>query len=154
MKCSSAATVALALGAYLAVSQGAWAQAPAQCNGFMALREEAQKRGKAIGDGEKQHVEREKLCKLITSFYGAEGALVKFLVDNKTMCGVPVNLITNMKASHGKTLKFRTVVCAPAAKPHVPTLSDALGTPETDTSKNTRTGHGTFDTLTGNPLDK
>ena len=55
---------------------------------------------------------------------------------------------------HGKTLKFRTVVCAPAAEPHVPTLSDAMGTPRLDTSKNTRTGPGTFDTLTGNPLAK
>jgi hypothetical protein len=152
MKCSSATTLALALAASLAASHIARAQMPPQCNGFITLRDEAQKRGKAIGDGEKRHVEREQLCKLVTSFFAAEGSLVKFLVDNKTMCGVPDQLITNMKATHSKTSKFRAVVCAPAPKPHMPTLSDALGTPELDTSKNTRTGHGTFDTLTGNPL--
>jgi hypothetical protein len=152
MRCSRAITFSLALAAGLAVSQAARAQMSPLCNNFLPLRAEAQKRGLAIAAGEKAHVDRDKLCKIVTSFYAAEGAVVKFLVDNKTACSVPDQALTAVKASHEKTMKFRTVVCAPAPKPHVPTLSDALGTPETDTSKNTRTGHGTFDTLTGNPL--
>jgi hypothetical protein len=34
----------------------------------------------------------------------------------------------------------------------VPTLSDAIKAPSIDTDKNIKTGRGTLDTLTGNPL--
>ncbi len=89
----------------------------------------------------------------MTRFSTAEAAALKFLEVNATWCGVPAEAIKSAKAAHEKTLKFRTVVCTEAPKPHVPTLSDALGTPELDTAKNTKTGTGgTFDTLTGNPL--
>jgi hypothetical protein len=33
-------------------------------------------------------------------------------------------------------------------------LSDAIKTPTVDSATNTKTGHGTFDTLTGNPLSR
>ena len=55
---------------------------------------------------------------------------------------------------HDNTIKFRDTVCAEAPKPKAPTLSDAIGTPPLDTANNTKTGRGTFDTLTGNPLAK
>jgi hypothetical protein len=49
-------------------------------------------------------------------------------------------------------VQFRDQVCAEQPQPKAPTLSDALGTPTLDTRKNTKTGKGTLDTLTGNPL--
>ena len=66
----------------------------------------------------------------------------------------PIRPSPASKTNHERTLKFRDTVCAetPQAKP--PSLSDALGTPTLDTAKNTKTGKGTFDTLTGNPLAK
>ena len=52
-------------------------------------------------------------------------------------------------------MKFRDTVCAEGPKAKIPTLSDAIGTPPLDTgAKNTKTGRGTLDTLTGNPLAK
>jgi hypothetical protein len=92
----------------------------------------------------------------VQRFTTAEAAVVKFLEVNKTWCGVPEQLVQQAKANHEKTLKFRTAVCteAPAAKPRPPSLSDAIGTPSVDSADNTKTGRGTFDTLTGNPLAK
>ncbi len=155
MKWSVAITLGLALAAGAMGLRTASAQMPAQCNGFMALREDAQHKAAAIGEAEKHHADRKEVCALVTSFAAAEGKAMKFLETNATWCGVPAEALKQTKAAHDRTLKFRTVVCAPAPQPHVPTLSDALGTPQLDTSKNTRTGKGgTFDTLTGNPLSR
>jgi hypothetical protein len=127
-----------------------------QCNDFVKFRDEAQKKGMAVRAATERHADRKEVCNLMISFVGAEGAMIKFLEDNKTWCGVPDQAILQAKASHEKSMKFRVMACtdAPESKPKVPTLSDALGTPSTDTGKNTKTGRGTFDSLTGNPLAK
>jgi hypothetical protein len=151
-------TLALAMG----VGAGSMGAASAQmvtssspCEGFVPLRDDAQKKGMAIGVAEKRHADRKELCTLVSRFSVAEGVAVKFLEKNKTWCGIPDQAIADAEANHQKTLKFRQVVCSAAPEPHVPTLSDAIGTPELDTGKNTKTGNGgTFDTLTGNPLAK
>lgn len=127
---------------------------PPVCNDFMKLRDETEKKAQAIAAVNKRHGDRKEMCEAVTKFTAAEAAVVKFLTDNKTWCGVPNDAIANAKAGHEKTLKFREVVCAEGPKPKVPTLSEAIGTPTLDTAKNTRTGVGTFDTLTGNPLAK
>lgn len=130
------------------------AAAPAaQCEQFRPLSEAAREKGQAIGTAQKKgHPDRKEMCTLVSQFSVAEGAVVKFLEANETWCGVPPEVVKNAKANHDKTLKFKEVVCAAAPQPKIPTLSDAIGTPKLDTGKNTKTGHGTFDTLTGNPL--
>lgn len=124
------------------------------CAQFQPLTEVARKRGEALGAAQKHHPDRKEMCTLVSQFSVAEGAVVKFLETNQNWCGVPPEAVKAAKATHEKTLKFREVVCAPAPQPKIPTLSDAIGTPKLDTAKNTKTGHGTFDTLTGNPLAK
>jgi hypothetical protein len=133
--------------------QGAPA-APSPCDGFFPLRDDAQKKGAAIGAAQKRHADRQELCKVVTAFSAAEEKAALFLEKNKGWCGVPDQAISSAKDMHAKTVKFREMVCAPAPQPHIPTLSDAMGAPALDTAKNTKTGAGTFDTLTGNPLAK
>ena len=152
---------ALALGLSAAEIGTAAAQAPpgqppgaSPCDGFLPLRNDAQKKGAAIGAAEKTHPDRKQMCKLLTVFSAAEEKALKFLQANMVWCGVPQQAIASAKEAHAKTIKFREVVCAPAPEPHVPTLSDAIGTPTVDTAKNTKTNTGTFNTLTGNPLNK
>jgi hypothetical protein len=127
---------------------------PSPCNGFLPLRDDAQKKGAAIAAAEKRHADRQELCKVVSVFSVAEEKAALFLEKNKGFCGVPDQAISSAKEMHAKTVKFREMVCAPAPQPHVPTLSDAMGAPALDTAKNTKTGAGTFDTLTGNPLAK
>jgi len=150
------AAAALAGVAIAIAASSALAQMPPQCGAFPTLRDDAQKKALAVRTAISQHAERKEICALITRFYAAEAGVVKFLDENKISCGVPEQAITAAKTNHEHTLKFRTAACteAPAAKPRAPSLSDAIGTPSVDTSANTKTGHGTLDSLNGNPLAK
>jgi len=133
---------------------GAQGAQGAQCNDFQTLASEAQKRGSAVGAAIKAKVDRKQICSLMTTFVAAEGNALKFLEDNKVWCGVPDQVITMSKANHEKSLKFRTAACSDdGPHPKAPSLSDAIKEPSgVDTAKTTKTGRGTFDTLTGNPL--
>ena len=155
-KLSIAMALALTAGAAGITKASAQAmQSPSPCDGFIPLRDDAKQKAELIMAAEKRHADPKELCTIVSRFYIAEGAALKFLESNKTWCGIPEQAITGAKATHEKTLRFREMVCnAAAQQPRAPTLSDAIGEPELDTSKNTKTGHGTFDTLTGNPLAK
>jgi hypothetical protein len=125
---------------------------------FLPLRDETQKRGLLIKAAQDRgSPTREEMCQLIKNLSVAEAKMVKFVTDNHISCGIPPEIVTQMKTGHGNTLKARQNVCsgAPAAAkaaPATPKLSDELGLrgiagPSTDSG-----GTGTFDTLTGNPL--
>jgi len=145
--------VALTLFALGSEIPPAWAQGAPQCAQFQPLSEETKKRADAVQAAMKAKVDRKQICTLMTSFVASETALVKFLIENKTWCGVPDAAITNSKTSHEKSMKFRTMACSDdGPHPKAPSLSDAIKTPTVDSATNTKTGRGTFDTLTGNPL--
>ena len=156
--------VSLAICAALALCTSAWAQFPAppggppggvQCNDFGKLTAEAQKRSNLVSVAMKAKADRKELCTLMTNFVAAETNVVKFLEDNKVWCGVPEDALRVSKANHEKSMKFRTMACSEEGpRPKAPSLSDAIKAPSVDTAKNTKTGRGTFDTLTGNPLGR
>jgi hypothetical protein len=100
--------------------------------------------------------ERAEICKLISAFVVSEATTVKFLVDNKTWCGVPDQMVSTATINHQKSLKMRDAICSDdGPHPKAPSLSDAIKTPPLDSAVNTKTGSfGTFDSLTGNPLGK
>jgi hypothetical protein len=129
-------------------------QMAAQCANFPKLRDAAKAKAEQISAVGKRHGDRKEMCAAVQTFTVAEGAVVKFLEDYKTSCGVPDQAIAQAKAMHAKTMQFRDTVCAEGPKPKIPTLSDAIGSTPVDTDKNTKTGRGTFDTLTGNPLQQ
>ena len=152
----SSRAILLAAFAIIAASHSASAQLPSQCNAFIPLRDDAQQKAAAVRTATEHKVERKEVCALVTRFATAEAAVVKFLEANKTWCGIPDEAVKAAKTGHERTLKFRTVACseAPAAQPKAPTLSDAIATPSVDSAANTKTGRGTLDTLSGNPLAK
>jgi hypothetical protein len=141
----------------LVMGCGAAAAQPAgtQCNDFIKLKDETQQRAQLIQAATQRKAERKEVCALVTRFVETQAKAAKFLEDNKVWCGVPPQVIASANAERERAAKFRTVVCseAPEAKPKAPSLSEAIGTPSVDSSKNTTTRRGgTFDTLTGNPL--
>ena len=80
--------------------------------------------------------------------------MLKYATDNAVTCGIPPEVLVNLKKGHAQTTTIRSKVCQAAARPQgpaAPSLSDALTAPVAD-SKNIRTGGGTFDTLSGTPL--
>jgi len=127
------------------------------CGKFQTLSEETKKKADLVQAAMKAKAERSKVCTLMTTFVASEGNVVKFLQDNKTLCGVPDDAIKMSKINHEKSVKFRDAACDPnagAPAPKAPTLSDAIKMPSVDSATNTKTGRGTFDTLTGNPLSR
>jgi hypothetical protein len=93
---------------------------------------------------------------LFNALIGAQSKLLKFAKDNTVWCGLPPQVVVSLKEAVGKVTEIRTRVCQAAAapqRPSAPSLSDALSSPVPN-SNNIKTGRGTFDTLTGNPLEK
>jgi hypothetical protein len=122
---------------------------------FGKLRDDAQKKASAIRTASARHANPREACQLFNAFSAAEAKMMKYAVDNSVWCGIPPQVIESIKQSHAKTNEIRVRVCQAAAAPPPaaagPTLSDALSAPITD-SNNIKTGHGTFDTLSGTPL--
>jgi hypothetical protein len=140
---------------------------PPQMNGvqqecmreFTSNREEVEKRGQAAKAGQEKHVTREEMCKLVTIYSSAEAKWIKFSESNVTKCGIPKEVVAQLKGVHVHTAQAQKALCATgpvqAAAPAAPTLSDALGTtrPLTQDTEKRKPG-GTMDTLTGNPLSR
>ena len=127
----------------------------ADCSSFGALSEDAHKKGQLVQNAMKAKADRKLICTLMTSYVASEAQALKFLLDNKTACDVPEVAITNSKANHTNSLKFREMACSEnGPHPKAPSLSDAIKTPTVDSAANTKTGRGTLDTLMGNPLSR
>jgi len=127
---------------------------------FMPLREEAEKRGKAIKAAGERKAGPEEACKLIGNFGQAEIKMIKFVESNAARCGIPAQVADQMKTGHKNTENMQRKVCAAAQQvqqrgPTGPSLSEVLGSsaaaPEATA---VRKGGSTFDTLNGNVLTR
>ncbi len=128
------------------------------CLTFPSLREDVEKGAAAIKAAGDRKATREQVCPLFKSFAAKEAKMVKFLETNRVLCGVPANVIPQVKGNHAKTIQIRNPVCSAGpvggGAPAAPTLSDALGGPIIADDNNVKPGRGTFDTLTGNALQR
>jgi hypothetical protein len=123
---------------------------------FAKMREDVQKKGLAAKQASEKHVSREELCKLITVYSSAEGNWLKFTEKGVAACGIPAEIVSQLKQVHGRTETAREKICAagPAnAAMAGPSLSEALGTSR-PTLETKRAGSNMFDTLTGNAIQK
>jgi len=129
---------------------------PPACRQLMTYRDETQKHGQALQEAGKKKLPPEEVCKLFKAFLAAESKMAKGLEDNSATCGVPPDVVKQVKLSHAKASQMGKQVCDAAAqgpRPAGPSLSDALGTtPTVPDAGSGKKGYGTFDTLTGTPL--
>jgi len=135
-------------------------QVPPCYNEFQPLKNEAEKRGKAIqaAASRKEKASREEICALFKSYSAAEGKMLGFIKANSQKCGIPGEAATQMTTNHARTLKQQNQICNVAAGPARPTgpgLSEALGTTRQGAGIDpTAPQSGTLDTLTGNVLSR
>jgi hypothetical protein len=122
---------------------------------FTKLREDVQKKGLAAKAAGQRKVSREEMCKHITAYSVAELKWVKYSETNVTSCGIPAEVVQQLKQVHSGTEQTKEKICAagPAAAAP-PSLSDALGTTRLPTPETTKSGSGTLDTLTGNAIQR
>lgn len=135
-------------------------QEPPCLKEFISLRDATAKRAAAIQAASQRKAPPQEACNLFKEMVASEAKFVKFAKDQGPWCGIPQQVVDQLGKNHEQTVKVRTQVCKVAAqggvgggRPAAPTLSDALSAPTTS-SKNVRTGRGTFDTLTGTPLGR
>ena len=125
------------------------------CMEFPAIRQAAEQSAAQIRAAGERKMPRDQVCNLFKSFAAQEAKMLKFLVDNKTTCGIPPQAITSVRGNHAKTLELRKNVCSAGPAMLGPSLSDALGGPIiADDTSSKQPGRGTFDTLTGNVLSR
>jgi hypothetical protein len=135
---------------------------PDDCTkGFMALRDEAEKRGKLIKVASERHAGPDEACKLIGNYSQVELKMISYVESNGTKCGIPPQIADQIRTAHKNTDGMQKKVCAVAQQiqqkgPAGPSLSDVLGSsaelPEAKAVK--RNGGSTFDTLSGNVLSR
>jgi hypothetical protein len=129
---------------------------------FVPLREDAEKRGKAIKAASDRHASPDEACKLIGNYSQAEVKMIKYVDANAAKCGIPPQISNQLKDGHKNTEALLKKVCNVAQQaaaqprgPAGPSLSDVLGSsaslPEATPTKK---GGSTFDTLNGNVLTR
>jgi len=148
--------------AFLLVAGGTAVAQQVDCmGGFTALRQEYEKRGKALEAANKRKANVQEACGLFKSLVEAQSKMLKYLKDNKVACNVPDEVMTNLSAGVTKTAAVKTQVCNAAAsgggqRPPSAGLSGAINItgevgglpPETNSSG------GLFDTINGNILQR
>ena len=124
---------------------------------FPPLREDVEKGAAVIKAAAARKATREEVCPIFKVFAVKEAKMIAFLETNQKLCGVPPNIIASMRNNHATTIRIRNTVCSagPGGGGGAPTLSDALGGPIIADDQSAKVpGRGTFDTLTGNALQK
>ena len=95
-------------------------QAPPCVAEFGKLRDEAAKKAGAIRAASARKAPPDEACKLFNAFSSAEEKMLKYAEDNSVWCGIPPQVIQQIKQSHAKTTEFRTQICQAAAAPPRP----------------------------------
>jgi hypothetical protein len=153
----------LAVLGFALTASTALAQQPAQINcaqDFLALRNDAETKGKALRAAGERKAPPTELCPLFRRFGEAEAKIVRFMEQNQAWCQIPPEVVKTAKTNHGRTLQLRTQVCqaaaAPVAPPQSPSagLSGALDLTPGGPPAPAPSGSGVFDTLTGNILQQ
>ena len=127
---------------------------------FLPLREEAERRGKLIKVASEKHATPEEACKLLGSFGQAETKMIKYVETHSAKCGIPPQVLDQLRAGHKNSESMTQKVCgaaqqAQARAPAGPSLSDVLGSAATlPEATKTKKGGSTFDTLNGNVLTR
>jgi hypothetical protein len=85
-------------------------------NGFVPLREEAEKRGKLIKAASERHASPVEGCELIGSFGEAEIKMIKYVEANAERCGIPPRIADQLRNGHKNTEKMQKQVCTMAQR--------------------------------------
>jgi hypothetical protein len=86
------------------------------CQELLSYRDEVAKHGQAIQAASQKEADPEQLCKLFKAFTSAESKMLKALEERRASCGVPAQVIRQVKEGHGKSTQVAKQVCDAAAQ--------------------------------------
>jgi hypothetical protein len=120
---------------------------------FAKLRGEVEKRGMAARAASQRKASREEMCKYVTTIVEAQAKWVKYAEANVQACGIPVQIVSQLKEGVANTEQTKQKLCAAGpAGGGAPSLHDALEPSRLTTPETAKTGNGTLDTLTGSAI--
>jgi hypothetical protein len=93
---------------------------------FTALRSEVEMRGVAAKAASETQAPREEMCKLVKAYGAAETRWIEFAEAAMATCGIPRQIVAQMRTVHARTADGERKLCA-AGPAGSPTLQDALG---------------------------
>ncbi len=118
-------------------------QAPPCVLEFGKLRDDAQKKAAAIRAASERKATPKEACGLLILFRRRSEA-DQIRRRKLHWCGIPGEVVTNLKQTHAKTEDLRVRVCRAAAagppRPAGPSLSDSLGSGVVPDANNIKTG--------------
>ena len=79
--------------------------------GFVALRDEAERRGRLVKAASERRAPRDEACQLIGSFSEAELRMIRYVVANSAKCGLQ-HVAARLKTGHAKTEEMYRRICA------------------------------------------
>ena len=82
--------------------------------GFMPLRQDAEKKAAAIKAALARKAAPQETCGLITSYVEAEAQLVSYVTTRQTACGIPAAIQEQLKANQARSNEMMRAVCAAA----------------------------------------
>src|SRR6266705_7030471 len=75
---------------------------PPACQQLLTNRDETQKHGQALSAAGQKKAPPDEICKLFKAFLASETRMMKGLEENSATCGVPADVIKQVKAQHNK----------------------------------------------------
>ncbi|HZN27727.1 MAG TPA: hypothetical protein VFB88_00075 [Xanthobacteraceae bacterium] len=102
--------------------------APA-CQQLRAVRDETQKHAIAIRDAGQRKAGPREACRLFKVFLASETKMIEGVEQNGAACGVPPEVIAQLKTQHARAARTGKQICDVAQGPPAPSLNDGPGTP-------------------------
>jgi hypothetical protein len=129
---------------------------PPVCQQMLAMRDETQKNAGAIQKASEKKAGPDVACKLFKVFLASEAKLVKAIETNAQQCGVPPDMVKQVRGGHVKAQQIGKQVCDAAARGPAlaPSLSEALGVTTGVPDGPPGKPGGVGDTLNGNVLSR
>jgi hypothetical protein len=87
-------------------------------NGFLPLRQEAEKRGAMIRTASEHHAPPDETCKPIGTFAQSEVKMIKYVEAHAQQCGIPAQVTEQLKTGHRNTENMLKKICDAAKQQH------------------------------------
>src|SRR5215831_19666385 len=84
---------------------------PPACQQLLSSRDDVTKHGQALQAAGQKKVPPEELCKLFKVFLSAEDKMLKGLEEHSATCGVPAEVLKQVKAGHSKASQMGKQIC-------------------------------------------
>src|ERR1700758_3403641 len=81
-------------------------QAPPCVQEFIKLRSDTEKKAIAIRNASARKASPKEACGLFNTYSAAEEKMLKYATDNTVWCGIPQQVVDQIKASHVRTAEI------------------------------------------------